>query len=99
MDNTILAIISITHMVFGGIVGVLISNIFDNILLKRLEKQLEKAVDDMFDKDLELDHLAEEVKNLTNEVNELRSKFPVVEPSDETDAYLSDSSTEADNKD
>lgn len=99
MDNTGIAIVCLVHMMFGGIVGALISNIFDNIRMRSLEKQLEKAIDDMFDKDLELDHLAEEVNKLTSEVNELKSKFPNVDLSEDDNGYVSDSSTEPDNKD
>ena len=99
MDTTAVVTVCVLHLVFGGLVGALISNVFNSILLMRLQKELDKAIDDMFNKDLTLDDLAEEVDRLTSEVDQLKAKFPDVElPADEG-GYVSDSSTEADSTD
>lgn len=99
MDTTSVVVVCFLHLMFGGLLGVLMSNIFDNTLIKHLEKKLDKAVDDMFDKDLELDHLAEEIGLLNDQLKEYKAKFPDVELPSESDGYVSDSSTELSNTD
>lgn len=99
MDNTVMAAACFVHLMFGGIFGVILSNILDNILLRKLEKQLDKAIDDMFEKDLELDDLEEQVGKLNDELKQLKSKFPDVDVPAENDGYISDSSTEVGNMD
>jgi FtsZ-binding cell division protein ZapB len=84
---------------FGGLLGVLISNIFDNTLIKHLEKKLDKAIDDMFEKDLELDELEEKIGMLNDELNNFKAKFPDVELTADSEGYVSDSSTEQGNTD
>jgi PBP1b-binding outer membrane lipoprotein LpoB len=99
MDNTGISIACATHMVLGGIIGGMISSILEGVTQRKLEKQLDIAIDDMFNKDLQLDELTEQIKKLTNELNEFKSKFPVVDVSEDVDDYISDSSTELGNMD
>lgn len=99
MDTSAIVAVCFVHLMFGGLVGVLLSNIFDNILMRKLEKQLDKAIDDMFEKDIELDELEEKIGLLNDELKELKAKFPTVEASEEDNGYVSDSSTEAGNTD
>lgn len=94
MDNTVIATICFLHIMFGTVLGRVLSRMLDIVLVSRLEKQLQKAVDNMFHKDLQLDRLEDEVKKLTCELEYLKAKFPVVDLPTDNDGYVSDSSTE-----